>query len=71
MYMMYTIYGVERQLSFAEQQETDRRAAELAAAIADIGRAVKAGITRGIGGSRPRAPIIPGDDLIPTEGARR
>lgn len=70
MNISYLIYQAERQPSSMEQREADARTGELAAAIAKAGRAVKAGLTRRAGGSRPEAPVIPGDDLIPAASSR-
>lgn len=67
----YLIYQAERQPSVEEQRERDIRAGELAAAVAGVGRAVKAAVTRYAGGGRPQAPVIPGDDLIPVGCSRR
>lgn len=71
MYISYLIYQAERKLTVAEQREANVRAGELAADIAKAGAAVKAVVARCIGGSRPRQPVIPGDDLIPEATARR
>lgn len=70
MNISYMIYQAERQPSIMEQREADTRAGELAAAIAKAGRTVKAGVIRRAGGSRPQAPVIPGDDLIPAASSR-
>jgi hypothetical protein len=71
MNISYMIYQAERVRSAAEQREADVRAGELAAGLAKAGRAIKAGVTRHAGGSRPQAPTVPGDDLIPAADARR
>jgi hypothetical protein len=71
MNISYMIYQAERQRSAAEQREADIQAGQLAAGIAKSGRAIKARVIRLSGGGRPRTPVIPGDDLIPSAGARR
>jgi hypothetical protein len=67
----YMIYQAERPLSIMEQRETDVQAAELAAAFAGAGRAVKVAAARLFGANRPKTPVIPGDDLIQAECVRR
>lgn len=67
----YLIYQAERPRSRAEQRESDARIGELAASIARAIRAVKAAVTRGVGGNRLHGPIMPGDDLIPMASSRR
>ncbi len=70
MNISYMLYQAERQPSIIEQREADARLGELAAAVARAGRALKAGVTRRAGGSRPQAPVIPGDDLVPVTSPR-
>jgi len=70
MNISYLIYQAERQRSVVEQRETDVMTAELAASIANAGRAAKAMVSR-VAGNRQRTPIIPGDDLIPELSSRR
>jgi hypothetical protein len=71
MNISYLIYEAERPRSAAEQREADMQAGELAASVAAAGRAVKAAVTRRIGGNRTQEPMIPGDDLIPVASSRR
>ena len=71
MNISYMIYQAERQPSIVEQRETDTRTGELAAAVAETSRALKAALARYAGAKHPQPPAIPGDDLIPAGCARR
>jgi hypothetical protein len=64
MNISYLLYQAERTRSTAEQRQADAQAGELAAAIAQVGRAGRRAVTRlqgtGRHGSRrPVRPIVP------------
>jgi hypothetical protein len=71
MNISYMIYQAERQPSIVEQRETDKQTGELASAVAEASRALKAAVIRYAGGKRPQSPVVPGDDLIPVGCVRR
>ena len=71
MNISYMIYQAERERSSAERREADAYAGELAAGIAQAGRAVKSVVARYAGMNRRPEPVIPGDDLIPVTCVRQ
>jgi len=71
MNISYLMYQAERPRTAAEQREEDVRTGQLAAAAAQVGRAVRAVVNRHSTGIRHHGPVIPGDDLIPMAGSRR
>jgi hypothetical protein len=67
----YQTYQAERPLSYREQREADVTMGELALALTELGRSVKAVLTRNGGRSQRTAAnlaMIPGDNLIPVRG---